>query len=112
MAWDAVARGAELFDNLREIGPRDAAAQAQKEKRALVRTAPAIVAGERRMFRVFDVPLGESGVAGFAFDIEDLEQTRAELVRFSRAQRDTLDRLSAGVAQFADRKSTRLNSSH
>src|SRR3546814_6938835 len=30
-----------------------------------------------------------------------LEQTRAELVRFSRAQRDTLDRLSAGVAQFA-----------
>src|SRR3546814_16696105 len=53
------------------------------------------------MFRVFDVPLGESGVAGFASDIEDLEQTRAELVRFSRAQRATLDRLSAGVAQFA-----------
>src|SRR3546814_10251795 len=56
------------------------------------------------MFRVLDVPLGGAGVAGFAFAIEDLEQTRAELLRFSRAQRHTLDRLSAGVAQFgADR---------
>src|SRR3546814_8876318 len=36
--------------------------------------------------------------------MEDLEQTRAELLRFLRAQRHTLDRLSAGVAQFgADR---------
>src|SRR3546814_12006738 len=101
MAWDAVARGAELFDNLREIGPRDAAAQAQKEKRALVRTAPAIVAGERRMFRVFDVPLGESGVAGFAFGIEVLEPTPPELVRCLRAQRDPLARLLAGAANLA-----------
>lgn len=100
-ASDVVSRGAELFEDGRGVGPRDAAAHAQKEGRALVRIAPAIVAGERRMFRVFDVPLGESGVAGFAFDVEDLEQTRAELHRFSRAQRETLDRLSAGVAQFA-----------
>src|SRR5438309_1167182 len=31
---------------------------------------------------------------------EDREQARAELARFVRAQRDMLDRLSAGVAQF------------
>src|SRR3546814_7098834 len=86
------------------MAPREAAVQAKADNRPLVRTAPAIVAGERRMFRVLDVPLGGAGVAGFAFDIEDLEQTRAELLRFSRAQRHTLDRPSAGVAQFgADR---------
>ncbi|API61237.1 histidine kinase [Tardibacter chloracetimidivorans] len=103
-AAEAVARGAELFDDSRGMAPREAAVQAKADNRPLVRTAPAIVAGERRMFRVLDVPLGGAGVAGFAFDIEDLEQTRAELLRFSRAQRHTLDRLSAGVAQFgADR---------
>ena len=100
-ASDVVSRGAELFDGARGMGARDAAARAQAEKHTLVRTEPAIVQGERRMFRVYDVPLGEEGVAGFAFDVEDLEQTRGELTRFSRAQRETLDRLSAGVAQFA-----------
>ncbi len=44
------------------------------------------------------------GVAGFAIDIEDLEQARARLKRFDDAQRAMLDRLSAGVVQFgADR---------
>src|SRR3546814_4667883 len=74
---ESVARGAELFDDSRGMAPREAAVQAKADNRPLVRTAPAIVAGERRMFRVLDVPLGGAGVAGFAFDIEDLEQTRA-----------------------------------
>jgi signal transduction histidine kinase len=50
--------------------------------------------------RIADVPIGEAGVAGYAIDIEDLEQARADLGRFARAQRDMLDRLSASVAQF------------
>jgi signal transduction histidine kinase len=73
---------------------RDAAA-------SVVRTVPATVAGERRMMRVVEVPLGAGGVAGYAIDVEDREQARADLARFVRAQRDMLDRLSAGVAQFA-----------
>ncbi|HST35415.1 MAG TPA: ATP-binding protein, partial [Allosphingosinicella sp.] len=40
------------------------------------------------------------GVAGYAIDVEDQEQAHADLARFVRAQRDMLDRLSAGVAQF------------
>ncbi|HYC66146.1 MAG TPA: PAS-domain containing protein, partial [Reyranellaceae bacterium] len=58
------------------------------------------VAGERRTMRVVEVPLGAAGVAGYAIDVEEGEQARAELARFVRAQRDMLDRLSAGVAQF------------
>jgi signal transduction histidine kinase len=69
-----------------------------------MRTAPATIAGERRTLRIVDVPLGQAGVAGYAVDVEELEEARADLVRFARAQRDMLDRLSAGVAQFgADR---------
>jgi signal transduction histidine kinase len=65
----------------------------------LVRTLPATVAGERRMMQVVEVAVGP-GLAGFAIDVDEREQARAELTRFVRAQRDMLDRLSAGVAQF------------
>jgi signal transduction histidine kinase len=64
-----------------------------------VRTLPATIAGERRAMQVVEVPVG-AGLAGFAIDVEEREQARAELSRFVRAQRDMLDRLSAGVAQF------------
>jgi signal transduction histidine kinase len=64
------------------------------------RNLPATIAGARRMLRVVEVPLGPSGVAGYAIDVEDREQARADLALFVRAQRDMLDRLSAGVAQF------------
>jgi signal transduction histidine kinase len=65
---------------------------------------PATIDGERRMMRVVDVPLGAAGVAGFAMDQHELEQARVEHRRLEAAQRDLLDRLSAGVAQFgADR---------
>ena len=65
----------------------------------LVRTLPTTIAGERRTMHVVEVPIG-AGTAGFAIDVEEREQARAELSRFVRAQRDMLDRLSAGVAQF------------
>jgi signal transduction histidine kinase len=65
------------------------------------RTVPATVAGERRTLQLVEMPLGEAGAAGYAIDVEDREQARADLARFVRAQRDMLDRLSAGVAQFA-----------
>jgi signal transduction histidine kinase len=48
--------------------------------------------------------MGQHGVAGYAVDIQELEQIRGELDHFQTAQRELFDRLSAGVAQFsADR---------
>jgi len=44
-------------------------------------------------------------VAGFAIDIEELEQARSGAKRFAEAQRAMLDRLSAGVAQFGGDRS-------
>jgi signal transduction histidine kinase len=103
-AADAVARGLELIERESGAAPVDAAAAARAEGRTILRTAPATIGGQRRMMRIADVPIGAAGVAGYAIDIEDLEEARADLGRFARAQRDMLDQLSAGVAQFgADR---------
>ncbi|HEX8239220.1 MAG TPA: ATP-binding protein [Allosphingosinicella sp.] len=92
--------GLELVDD-GEAGAMAEAAAVRQSGQASARNVPATVGGERRMMRVVEVPLGEAGVAGYAIDVEDREQARSELARFVHAQRDMLDRLSAGVAQFA-----------
>jgi signal transduction histidine kinase len=94
-----IAGSVELVDEPGDAAAAHAAA-ARDSGAPHVRTVPATVAGERRTLQVVEVPLGEAGVAGYALDVEDREQARAELARFVRAQRDMLDRLSAGVAQF------------
>jgi PAS domain S-box-containing protein len=95
-----VRQGIELIDEADGQSPRLDAAEVRDRQQAAHRTVPVTIAGQRRMMRVVEVPLGDAGVAGYAIDIEDQEEARAELVRFVRAQRDMLDRLSAGVAQF------------
>jgi len=103
-AADAIGRGLELVETGPGRNPIAAAAQARKSGNPISRVLPATIGGERRSLRVVDVPLGDAGVAGFAIDVEELEQSRAAFDRFAEAQRDLLDRLSAGVAQFeADR---------
>ncbi|MEA3044324.1 MAG: hypothetical protein QOH47_2162 [Sphingomonadales bacterium] len=99
-AGSVVAQEIELIDEADGRSPRADAAQVRDQQQASFRTVPATVAGERRMMQVVEIPLGPNGVAGYAIDVEDQEQARAELNRFVRAQRDMLDRLSAGVAQF------------
>lgn len=79
---------------------RDAQTTGEKSERVVAAT----LEGNRRQLRVFDIPLGTSGVAGLAIDIQELTEARAELQELSDAQRDLLNMMSAGVAQFsADR---------
>jgi signal transduction histidine kinase len=99
-AASVIAQEIELIDEADGRSPRADAALVRDQQQASFRTVPATVAGERRMMQVVEIPLGPNGVAGYAIDVEDQEQARAELNRFVRAQRDMLDRLSAGVAQF------------
>ncbi len=95
-----VAEGIELIDEADGRHALDEAAEVQAQRTPAARTLPATVAGERRMMHIVELPVGPGGVAGFAIDIEEQEQARAELTRFQATQRDLLDRLSAGVAQF------------
>jgi signal transduction histidine kinase len=68
------------------------------------RLVASTVAGERRQMRVIDIPLGETGVAGLAIDVQELMDARGDFRRLADTQRDLLDKMSAGVAQFdADR---------
>lgn len=92
--------GIELVDESEGRNALSQAATVIQNGGTILRTIPATIAGERRMMQVVEVPLGE-GVAGYAIDVEDREQAHADLERFVRAQRDMLDRLSAGVAQFS-----------
>ena len=99
-AEQVIARGMELIEGQGLPGGRAGAGAARDRGAIFTRTAPAIVQGQRRVMRVTDVPIGEAGVAGYAIDVQELEEARADLSLFMRAQRDMLDRLSAGVAQF------------
>jgi signal transduction histidine kinase len=76
------------------------AAKAQVSGQTVERVISSTLDGERRQMRVFDIPLGDTGVAGVAIDVQDLVDARAEFKRLSDAQRDLLDIMSAGVAQF------------
>lgn len=100
-AEDAVRRQLELVDHSEGLSPLAGAAAARDGGESLSRVVPATINGERRAIRIVDVPLGNAGVAGYAIDVEDVERARAAFRRFAETQRDTLDRLSAAVAQFA-----------
>lgn len=103
-AAEVIANGVELVEAAGGVAPQQAAAQAVAQSRPNERTVPATIDGERRTMRVVDVPLGPAGIAGYAVDQHELEQARVEHRRLEAAQRDLLDRLSAGVARFgADR---------
>lgn len=104
-AEDVVLRGVELIDAAEGRAPRATALAARDTGRIKTHVIPVTLGGQRRTMRITDVPMGEHGVAGYAFDIQDLEQTRDELGRFQEAQRELFDRLSAGVAQFAPDRS-------
>ncbi len=99
-AQQVIEQGVELIESVDGISPGANAALVADAQAPSSRMVPVTVDGERRLMRVVDVPLGAAGVAGYAIDMHELEQARAELKHLIQANRDMLDRLSAGVAQF------------
>jgi signal transduction histidine kinase/PAS domain-containing protein len=109
-ATDVIARGAELIDAEGDDSPIEAARLAAESGRVESSMRPAIIRGERRMLRIVNVPLSTGAVAGFAIDVQDLEDARAELSRHIESQRELADRMTAGTAQFdADRNLSFFN---
>jgi signal transduction histidine kinase len=101
-AAEVIQRGAELIDATGPEGARAGAEAALESGRPYSRTQPATIGQERRMLRIVDVPLPTGAVAGFAIDIQDLEDARIELASHQESQRELADRMSAGVVQFDD----------
>lgn len=101
----AVAQSAELADSAQQHLPAAQAQRAVAQDQLLVREQILSIAGTRRHLLVCDVPLGEGEAGGFALDVSERVEAVAARDRIMRAQTQTLDRLSAGVAQFAPDRS-------
>ena len=78
-ASEVIDSGFELIDAEGDDGAVATARQAQESGRIVSRMQPAILRGERRMLRIVNVPLATGAVAGFAVDVQDLEDARTEL---------------------------------
>jgi len=104
-AADVIEQQVELFETIDGEPPRQAAQVALQRQEIMSHVAPATLRGERRMMRVIEVPIGKTGVAGYAIDRQDFESARAEQARLVASQHDMLDRLSAAVAQFGPDRS-------
>ncbi len=99
-AADVISRSTELIDASGSESARAAAEAAIESGKFVTRTQPATIRGERRMMRIVNVPLPTGAVAGFAIDIQELEDARSELSRHVQSQRDLADRMTAGTVQF------------
>jgi signal transduction histidine kinase len=107
-AADVIARCSELVGDTDKA--KAAALEAIETGKPTSRKQPAIVRGERRMLQIVNVPLPTGAAAGFALDVQELEDARAELARHMQSQRDLVDRMTAGAAQFdADRNLSFFN---
>lgn len=104
-AAEVIEQEIELFEAIDGLPPRDAARFTLERGEILSRVVPATLHGERRMMQLVEVPMGKSGVAGYAIDRQDFERARTEQAQLLASQRDMLDRLSAAVAQFGPDRS-------
>ena len=92
---DVVARALELFD----ADTREAARAARAEGGVWRQRAPAVAAGERKMYEVVDVA-SANGSAAMASDLSELTALRGELQQQVSSHARTLDQLSTAVAIF------------
>ncbi len=99
-----IAQGIELIEPADGLSAAQVARQAQSRKVPVERSLLATIKGQRRAVRVTDLPLGDEGIAGYAVDIEEMEELIRQFRRFREAQREMLDTLSAGIAQFDEKR--------
>jgi len=99
-AAQVVERQVELIETVDGLTAAQIARQAHDRDLPIERDVQATVGTQRRTLRVSDLPLGAEGVAGYAVDIEDMEEQARALRAFQEAQRSMLDQFSVGVAQF------------
>ena len=90
----------ELIEPVDGVSAAQIASQAASKRIPIERIVSATIEGARRTLRVTDLPLIGAGVAGYAVDIEEMEEQAREFRAFREAQRSMLDQLSIGVAQF------------
>jgi signal transduction histidine kinase len=99
-AEEVVRRQVELIEPVDGVPAAEVARQACERDIPMERAVQATVGSQRRTLRVSDLPLGREGVAGYAIDVEEMEEQSRAFRAFREAQRSMLDQLSIGVVQF------------
>ncbi len=99
-ADQVVAEQIELVETVNGRSAAEVAQQAADRRQPIERIVSATIDRARRTIRVTDLPLMGEGIAGYAVDIEEMEEQAREFRAFREAQRSMLDQLSIGVAQF------------
>lgn len=99
-AETVVQQQVELIEPWDGLTAAQIAGQSRDQDMPIERIVQATIGNQRRAVRVSDLPLGEEGVAGYAIDIEEMEEQGRAFKAFRDAQRSMLDQLSVGVAQF------------
>lgn len=94
----------ELVETIEGKSAAQIAEDVAAHNEPIERIVTTTIDGQRRTMRVSDFPLGREGVAGYAVDIEELEDLRRAFRAFRDAQRRMLDQLSLGVAQFDSKR--------
>jgi signal transduction histidine kinase len=94
----------ELIEPVDGVAAAQVADRARQKRQPVERDVSATIGSQRRTLRVSDLPLGDEGVAGYAIDIEEMEEQVRALRAFRDAQRSMLDLLSVGVAQFDNKR--------
>ncbi|HET6838502.1 MAG TPA: PAS-domain containing protein, partial [Bradyrhizobium sp.] len=92
---DALERGLELLDSADRLDLE----QALDGTTAYTERLPIVVGGERRMYDVHALNVGDGSI-GIAIDASEATALSAAVVRMAEAHRRTLDQLSSGVAVF------------
>ncbi len=90
----------ELVEESGGQSAAEVARRAAERRKPIERVVTATINNARRTLRVTDLPLSSEGVAGYAIDIEDMEEVARAFRAFRDAQRSMLDQISIGVAQF------------
>ena len=102
---EVIARGIELLPTGGLGRARSLALRARTTREAQTETFHVVAAGERRLVAITESPLVPGGeVLGFARDVTDVEEARAELTRHVDAHSAVLEALTTAVAIFGGDK--------
>lgn len=85
----------ELFRGHREMAARaQQTASMQQEERYIISQ------GQRRLYRITEIPASDGKVHGYAVDITETDDAREEIQRYITAQRDFLESSTSAMAVF------------
>ena len=94
----------EIASSLDPDQPIRLAAQARQSGVTERETRHFVVGGDRRALEIVETPLTAGGLAGYAFDMTEMEESQADLARHIEAHGEVLENLATAIAIYGPDK--------